>query len=56
MNWRAMTATGVRTLYPMHRLHGMILLLLLLATLLLGMGNSLHSRLLWVGEQVWPNY
>ena len=56
MNWRAMTATGVRTLYPVHRLHGVILLLLLLATLLLGMGNSLHSRLLWVGEQVWPNY
>ena len=56
MNWRAMTATGVRTLYPVHRLHGVILLLLLLATLLLGMGNSLHSRLLWVGEQIWPNY
>ncbi|MBR9871556.1 MAG: TRAP transporter large permease subunit [Gammaproteobacteria bacterium] len=56
MNWRAMTATGVRTLYPVHRLHGVVLLLLLLATLLLGMGNSLHSRLLWVGEQVWPNY
>ncbi|WP_372964373.1 TRAP transporter large permease subunit [Marinobacter sp.] len=56
MNWRAMTATGVRTLYPVHRLHGVILLLLLLTTLALGMGNSLHSRLLWVGEQVWPNY
>src|SRR5690554_3870927 len=56
MNWRAMTATGARTLYPAHRLHGVILLLLLLATLALGMGNSLHSRLLWVGEQVWPNY
>ncbi|MGC8121720.1 TRAP transporter large permease subunit [Marinobacter sp. VGCF2001] len=56
MNWRAMTATGVRTLYPVHRLHGVVLLALLLATLLLGMGNSLHSRLLWVGEQVWPNY
>ncbi|UDL07303.1 TRAP transporter large permease subunit [Marinobacter sp. CA1] len=34
----------------------MVLLLLLLFTLLLGMGNSLHSRLLWVGEQTWPNY
>ncbi|WP_138437160.1 TRAP transporter large permease subunit [Marinobacter shengliensis] len=56
MNWRAMTATGARTLYPVHRIHGVILLLLLLSTLLLGMGNSLHSRLLWVGEQVWPNY
>ncbi|WP_036219945.1 TRAP transporter large permease subunit [Marinobacter sp. ES-1] len=56
MNWRAMTATGARTLYPVHRLHGVILLLLLLATLALGMGNSLHSRLLWIGEQVWPNY
>ncbi|MBN7771115.1 TRAP transporter large permease subunit [Marinobacter daepoensis] len=56
MNWRAMTATSVRTLYPVHRLHGVILLLLLLTTLLLGMGNSLHSRMLWVGEQVWPNY
>jgi TRAP-type C4-dicarboxylate transport system permease large subunit len=40
----------------MRRLHGVILLLLLMFTLLLGMGNSLHSRLLWVGEQVWPNY
>ena len=38
MNWRAMTATGARTLYPVHRLHGVILLLLLLATLALGMG------------------
>lgn len=56
MNWRAMTDTGARTLYPVHRIHGVILLLLLLSTLLLGMGNSLHSRLLWVGEQVWPNY
>ena len=56
MNWRAMTASGAKTLYPMHRLHGVILLLLLLATLLMGMGNSLHSRMLWVGEQVWPNY
>ncbi|HLV78251.1 MAG TPA: TRAP transporter large permease subunit [Marinobacter sp.] len=56
MNWRAMTATGARSLYPVHRLHGVILLLLLLGTLALGMGNSLHSRLLWVGEQVWSNY
>ncbi|PSF07921.1 TRAP transporter large permease subunit [Marinobacter halophilus] len=56
MNWRAMTASGVRTLYPVHRLHGAILLLLLLTTLLMGMGNSLHSRMLWIGEQVWPNY
>ncbi|MDX5439792.1 MAG: TRAP transporter large permease subunit [Alteromonadaceae bacterium] len=29
---------------------------MLLSTLLLGMGNSLHSRMLWIGEQVWPNY
>jgi TRAP-type C4-dicarboxylate transport system permease large subunit len=36
--------------------YGAVLLLLLLFTLLLGMGNSLHSRLLWVGEQTWPNY
>ncbi len=56
MNWRAMTATGARTLYPVHRMHGVILLLLLMFTLLLGMGNSLHSRMLWVGEQAWPNY
>ncbi|HET8801072.1 MAG TPA: TRAP transporter large permease subunit [Marinobacter sp.] len=56
MNWRALTAPAARTLYPMHRLHGAVLLLLLLFTLLLGMGNSLHSRLLWVGEQTWPNY
>ena len=40
----------------MHKLHGAVLLLLLIFTLLLGMGNSLHSRMLWVGEQVWPNY
>jgi TRAP-type C4-dicarboxylate transport system permease large subunit len=51
-----MTAPAARTLYPVHRLHGVVLLLLLLFTLLLGMGNSLHSRLLWVGEQTWPNY
>ena len=56
MNWRALTAPAVKTLYPVHRLHGATLLLLLLFTLLLGMGNSLHSRLLWVGEQTWPNY
>lgn len=56
MNWRALTAPAARTLYPVHRMHGVVLLLLLLFTLLLGMGNSLHSRLLWVGEQTWPNY
>ncbi|WP_203300146.1 TRAP transporter large permease subunit [Marinobacter sediminum] len=56
MNWRAVTAPAARTLYPVHRIHGVVLLLLLLFTLLLGMGNSLHSRLLWVGEQTWPNY
>ncbi|MBI42906.1 TRAP transporter large permease subunit [Marinobacter lutaoensis] len=56
MNWRALTAPATKTLYPVHRLHGGLLLLLLLLTLLLGMGNSLHSRLLWVGEQTWPNY
>ena len=56
MNWRAVTAPAARTLYPVHRMHGVVLLLLLLFTLLLGMGNSLHSRLLWVGEQTWPNY
>jgi len=56
MNWRALTAPAARTLYPVHKLHGAILLLLLFFTLLLGMGNSLHSRLLWVGEQAWPNY
>jgi len=56
MNWRALTAPGARALYPVHKVHGAILLLLLFFTLLLGMGNSLHSRLLWVGEQTWPNY
>lgn len=56
MNWRALTAPAAKTLYPVHRMHGAVLLLLLLFTLLLGMGNSLHSRLLWVGEQTWPNY
>ncbi len=56
MNWRALSAAGSKTLYPVHRSHGVILLLLLLFTLLLGMGNSLHSRMLWVGEQTWPNY
>ena len=56
MNWRALTAPAARALYPVHRVHGAILLLLLFFTLILGMGNSLHSRLLWVGEQTWPNY
>jgi C4-dicarboxylate transporter, DctM subunit len=56
MNWRALAESGPKTLYPVHRTHGVILLALLMVTLLLGMGNSLHSRLLWVGEQTWPNY
>jgi TRAP-type C4-dicarboxylate transport system permease large subunit len=56
MIWRVLSAAGTKTLYPVHRLHGAVLLLLLMFTLLLGMGNSLHSRLLWVGEQTWPNY
>lgn len=56
MNWQALSAARAKTLYPVHRLHGVVLLLLLMFTLLLGMGNSLHSRLLWVGEQTWPNY
>ncbi|MEQ9544623.1 MAG: TRAP transporter large permease subunit [Marinobacter sp.] len=56
MNWQAISTAGAKTLYPVHRMHGVILLLLLLFTLLLGMGNSLHSRMLWVGEQTWPNY
>lgn len=56
MNWRALSTAGAKTLYPVHRSHGVILLLLLIFTLLLGMGNSLHSRMLWVGEQTWPNY
>ncbi|MBH86284.1 MAG: C4-dicarboxylate ABC transporter [Alteromonadaceae bacterium] len=56
MNWRAMSSSGIKTLYPVHRMHGVILLALLVFTLLLGMGSSLHSRMLWVGEQTWPNY
>ncbi|MDX1635263.1 MAG: TRAP transporter large permease subunit [Marinobacter sp.] len=56
MNWRALSAVRPTTLYPVHRLHGVVLLMLLMVTLLLGMGNSLHSRLLWIGEQTWPNY
>lgn len=56
MNWRALAAPAVKTLYPVQKMHGVILLLLLFVTLILGMGNSLHSRLLWVGEQTWPNY
>jgi TRAP-type C4-dicarboxylate transport system permease large subunit len=56
MNWRALAAPSARAFYSVRQLHGVALLLLLLFTLLLGMGNSLHSRLLWVGEQVWPNY
>ncbi|WP_404363970.1 TRAP transporter large permease subunit [Marinobacter sp.] len=56
MNWRSLTAVRPTTLYPVHRVHGVVLLLLLMFTLLLGMGNSLHSRLLWIGEQAWPNY
>ncbi|MEX2476530.1 TRAP transporter large permease subunit [Marinobacter sp.] len=56
MNWRALSVADATTQYPVQRTHGVILLLLLIFTLLLGMGNSLHSRMLWVGEQTWPNY
>ncbi|WP_148863500.1 TRAP transporter large permease subunit [Marinobacter fonticola] len=56
MNWRALSASRMTTLYPVHRLHGVVLLALLVFTLLLGMGNSLHSRMLWIGEQTWPDY
>lgn len=56
MNWQALTASETGSVYPVRRVHGMVLLALLVMTLLLGMGNSLHSRMLWVGEQAWSNY
>ena len=50
------STAAIKAQYPVHRLHGVILLLLLIVTMLLGMGNSLHSRLLWLGEQTWQGY
>lgn len=44
------------SLYPIHKLNGVVLLALLMATLLLGLGSSIHSRVLWLGEQLWQNY
>ncbi len=43
---------------PSHarRLHGAIVLLLLVALLLMGLGSSMHARMLSVGEQIWPGY
>ena len=38
------------------RLHGSIVLLLLLALLLMGLGGSMHTRLLSLGEEIWPGY
>lgn len=38
------------------RLHGAIVLLLLIALLLMGLGSSMHARMLSVGEQIWPGY
>ncbi|XOZ35008.1 TRAP transporter large permease subunit [Halomonadaceae bacterium KBTZ08] len=43
---------------PAHarRLHGALVLLLLLALLLMGLGGSMHTRMLALGEQIWPGY
>ncbi|TVP57069.1 MAG: TRAP transporter large permease subunit [Halomonadaceae bacterium] len=38
------------------RLHGVIVVTLLIVVLLLGLGSSLHSRMLSMGEQIWPGY
>ena len=59
MNWRAMTVMSTdapTAVYPIHRLQGLLLLALLMATLLLGLGSSIHSQMLWLGEKLWPNY
>ena len=56
MNEPVLTAEASGIHYPMHRLHGFVLLALLMATLLLGLGSSIHSRMMAVGENIWPNY
>lgn len=38
------------------RLHGVIVLVLLVALLLMGLGGSMHTRLLSMGEEIWPGY
>lgn len=38
------------------RLHGIVVVTLLIVVLLLGLGSSLHSRMLSMGEQIWPGY
>lgn len=38
------------------RLHGALVLLLLIALLLMGLGGSMHTRMLALGEQIWPGY
>ena len=56
MTGNAVTASKSTAMYPVHRLNGVVLLLLLLATLLLGLGSSIHSRMMWLGEELWDNY
>lgn len=56
MNGRVLTAATTGINYPVHRLHGFALLALLMATLLLGLGGSIHSRMLWLGERIWNDY
>lgn len=43
---------------PSHarRLHGALVLFLLIALLLMGLGGSMHTRMLALGEQIWPGY
>ncbi|TVP57066.1 MAG: TRAP transporter large permease subunit [Halomonadaceae bacterium] len=38
------------------RLHGIVVVTLLIVVLLLGLGSSLHSRMLSMGEQIWSGY
>ncbi|MFE8072206.1 TRAP transporter large permease subunit [Marinobacteraceae bacterium S3BR75-40.1] len=56
MNERVMSQQSLVGSLKLNNWHGVILLGLLMATLLLGLGSSIHSRLLWLGEQTWNDY
>lgn len=56
MDERHSNEQGVASPHWGRRLHGAVVVTLLIVVLLLGLGSSLHSRMLSMGEQLWPGY